>query len=434
MSDNLPMKQYNFIDLFAGCGGLSLGLEQAGFKPAFVNELSPDALDTYLVNRNEKYPYLKEHEFHCNDIAKLLEPEFMDDLQSNLHETFKIGKMELDLITGGPPCQGYSRIGHRRSYSVDRELVPANHLYDQMAGVIEKMLPKMFLFENVEGLLSSRWTLKGRKGEIWDQVLNRFRNVAQSGYNVEFGVLQSSEYGVPQRRPRVFIVGLRKDIGFEYVNEAPARGLLPCPVNLPGKAPTVPNVLGDLVDEAYDEEWIKETLRYPKGVPSTSPLYKLARKLRSDPTGKIMKKGQPVTEQLYTKHNDDIQKKFQYMIDHGGKIHEDNKTEKFAQRLLPTKWGESGPNITVSSLPDDYVHWKQPRILTVREWARLQTFPDWYVFKGNRTTGGHRRAGNPRKQQFERELPRYTQIGNAVPVELARHIGSHFINKFLQKS
>jgi DNA (cytosine-5)-methyltransferase 1 len=76
-------------------------------------------------------------------------------------------------------------------------------------------------------------------------------------------------------------------------------------------------------------------------------------------------------------------------------------------------------------MPDDYVHFQQPRVLTVREWARLQTFPDWYVFAGKRTTGGRRRAGDPEAGQWTRDVPKYTQIGNAVPVELARAIGEH---------
>ena len=94
------------------------------------------------------------------------------------------------------------------------------------------------------------------------------------------------------------------------------------------------------------------------------------------------------------------------------------KTKNFSQRVLKAKWGNSTPNITATSLPDDYVHYSQPRnIFTVREWARLQMFPDWYKFCGSRTTGGLRRAGNPQDGNFDRELPKYTQIGNAVPVE-----------------
>ena len=115
------------------------------------------------------------------------------------------------------------------------------------------------------------------------------------------------------------------------------------------------------------------------------------------------------------------------MIDSGGLIPEELKTLKFGQKLLPPRWGDKGPTITATSSPDDYVHFLQPRILTVREWARLQMFPDSYIFCGKRTTGGRRRAGDPSIGLWERELPKYTQIGNAVPVPLARRVGERLI-------
>ena len=100
-------------------------------------------------------------------------------------------------------------------------------------------------------------------------------------------------------------------------------------------------------------------------------------------------------------------------------------TKKFSQRRL--HWTvKQGPNITVTSLPDDLVHFSENRILTVREWARLQTFPDWFEFKGPRTTGGSRRAGDPSKGNWHRDVPQYTQIGNAVPVRLAYELGMRF--------
>jgi site-specific DNA-cytosine methylase len=90
------------------------------------------------------------------------------------------------------------------------------------------------------------------------------------------------------------------------------------------------------------------------------------------------------------------------------KIPDHLKTKKFSQRLLPERWGPNGPSITATSLADDYVHFSQARVLTVREWARLQGFPDWYQFSGSRTTGGLRRAGNPKEGIFDRELPNWT--------------------------
>ena len=113
------------------------------------------------------------------------------------------------------------------------------------------------------------------------------------------------------------------------------------------------------------------------------------------------------------------------MLDNHGEIPADMVTKKFAQRVLPAHWGPSGPSITATSLPDDYVHYALPRVPTVREWARLQTFPDWYEFSGRRTTGGRRRAGDPSTGDWSRDLPKYTQIGNAVPVALGRAVGAH---------
>ncbi len=139
-----------------------------------------------------------------------------------------------------------------------------------------------------------------------------------------------------------------------------------------------------------------------------------------------MKKGESLTDHKYSKHSQLVIEKFSYMIRNNGNIREIDRTKKFAQRLLPPRWPKSGPSITATSLPDDYVHFSQPRVLTVREWARLQMFPDWYVFSGKRTTGGIRRAGNPKACLFDREVPKYTQIGNAVPVALAEAVGKHF--------
>ena len=113
------------------------------------------------------------------------------------------------------------------------------------------------------------------------------------------------------------------------------------------------------------------------------------------------------------------------MIENKGEIPEEFKTKKFAQRWLPPKWSNKGPSITITSLPDDFVHYKQARTPTVRECARAQTFPDWYQFAGKRTTGGIRRAVTLGRI-YLREVPKYTQIGNAVPVKLAEEIGLNF--------
>jgi len=421
-------KDLTFVDLFAGCGGLSLGLEESGFKPVFVNELNEDALATYQVNRLEKFPYLSEKPFFCNDIKDLvLNSDKLNELKLALKNFHDVDVLEdtsssLDLLVGGPPCQGYSGIGHRRSYSVDKKQLISNHLYQDMAFVINELNPKMFLFENVRGILNSRWTQKGTKGEIWHDVQATFN--ALSNYSIRHKLIFAKDYGVPQNRPRVLLVGIRNDLKFKFKDNDSdfiAGGLLPNPADYSVSPPHLEDLLSDLIDPNYSNG--SETTAYP-----TDPMNEIQSKFRMGLDGKLSKKGDLLTEQQYSKHTPKVKEKFRYMIKNSGNIPPRFKTKKFSQKVLKSTWGDTGPNITATSLADDYVHWLQPRTLTVREWARLQTFPDWYQFKGKRTTGGIRRAGNPRESNHFREVPKYTQIGNAVPVQLATILGDHFKN------
>ena len=405
------------VDLFAGCGGLSLGLETAGFTPVMVNELSPDAMATYLDNRPELDALWKK--YRIQDIKALVanEEDLLEAFMKDMAIDYGIdpSQGDLDLVVGGPPCQGYSGIGHRRSYSVDRASLPSNHLYQDMARVIFRMRPKAFLFENVRGLLSARWTSSGAKGEIWEDVLRTMTSIP--GYRVVgHALVHASDFGVPQNRPRVIIVGIRDDIRAPDQRSSRGNGLIPDPTQ---RAPDLIDVLGDLVDLDYVPG--SATARYP-----SEPLTVIQRRLRTDRAGDVVAPiGAVLSEQEYSDHTPAITRKFAYMLANDGRIPDDQVTKKFAQRVLPERWGPKGPSITVTSLPDDYVHFNQPRTVTVREWARMQTFPDWYTFAGKRTTGGLRRAGNPQVGSFDRELPKYTQIGNAVPVWMANALGRH---------
>ncbi len=445
-SQNLTM-----MDLFAGCGGLSLGMEQAGFTPIFVNELNDDARGSYLLNRDfdlKGKPFNERTELHSSDIYELTRSR----LQKLKKDFLNLGLIEdhgshtsLDLICGGPPCQGYSGIGHRRSYAVEKKDLPSNQLYEKMAEVIEFFRPKIFLFENVKGLLSSKWTAGGEKGEIWRDVWTRFHSI--EGYTVHWQLVSAKDYGVPQNRPRVLLVGVRDNVMMSAldvckpeveeqacdVGAAIKCGFLPEPMK---GYPHPEELLGDLVDDEVKEILLSgdfpkdfSTKCYPKAA-STKTQKQLRTQLGSK---RIAGKGAVVTEQEYSKHKAGVVEKFAEMLNNGGVIPEKFKTKKFAQRLLRPEWPPEGPNITATSLPDDYVHFSQPRALTVREWARLQMFPDWYQFAGKRTTGGTRRAGNPLEGNFEREVPKYTQIGNAVPVKLALEIGRHFAFKILKE-
>jgi DNA (cytosine-5)-methyltransferase 1 len=433
------------IDLFAGCGGLSLGMEYAGFAPVFVSELDEHAMATYLANRHHLVgdrPFADQPNLRCRDANELqgdrLE-QLVADLKSIGLEFPSKGDAErgegissLDLIAGGPPCQGYSHIGHRRSYSVDRKDLPSNRLYARMAAVIRRLRPRMFLFENVRGLLTARWTRNGHE-RIWPDVLNEFRSI--EGYSVRWSLVRAYDYGVPQNRPRVLLVGIRNDVitANEWLDpdadwdDAVECGFLPR--GNPSECPDLEDLLGDLVDPNVDR--VLRSGEYPRGKFQTAvypspPLTQLQARLRAPAPAHEHRSNGELTDHEYSKHAPHIVAKFMHMIANGGMIPDYARTKKFNQRVLPLRFGERPPTITATSLPDDYVHFSQPRSVTVREWARLQLFPDWYRFEGKRTTGGLRRAGLPHQGVFDREVPKYTQIGNAVPVGLAERVGRHF--------
>ena len=436
-SKNTHTNRRFVFDLFAGCGGLSTGLETAGFSPALVCELDKDALGSYLLNRHsilggQEFRDIKNLHFNnidelTTDVVKSVK-SYLEEIDCGLVFSGKNGS-NLDLICGGPPCQGYSGIGHRRSYGVEKKDLPSNQLYAKMAAFIENIRPKIFLFENVKGILSGRWTSEGRKGEIWEDVRSRFRQI--EGYQVRWALVHAKHYGVPQNRPRVLLVGIREDVilqaGLDIeadVECAIKCGFLPQPS---GVAPHPIELLSDLIDPSVAKSLLTQTFpddfatrKYPE-----EPLTDIQKALRTLPSGEILGQGAEITEHEYSKHSPHIVNKFKYMLENDGEIPETLKTKKFAQRVIPKYWGDNGPSITATSLADDYVHFSQPRSFTVREWARLQMFPDWYQFAGKRTTGGIRRAGNPRAGIFDRETPKYTQIGNAVPVGLASKVGAH---------
>jgi DNA (cytosine-5)-methyltransferase 1 len=410
------------VDLFAGCGGLSLGLELAGFKTLLFSELNDDAADTFQANHKDAERCGNITDLTKNDCSLLLSRlEFWKKAK---------GVAKVDLVCGGPPCQGYSGIGHRRTFKLNKEQIPSNHLYEEMIKVIKVVKPRVFLFENVKGLLSAKWTAKGENGEIFRQVLKAFRDI--DGYEVRWQLVRAKDYGVPQNRPRVLIVGISQDEVMPSAREvkkceetiieptAVVDGWLPECGEM--DYPHLRDLLDDLVGGSGRSSDELKDVSYWK--PASTDIQKW---LRKRPDGTLMEVGHALKEQEYSKHKPHVLKKFLFMQENGGRIHHAHKTKKFAQRLLLAEWPADGPFITATSLPDDYVHYAEPRTLTVREWARLQTFPDWYEFKGPRTTGGRRRAGDPSKDDWSRDVPRYTQIGNAVPVLLAKALGGHFI-------
>ena len=272
---------YTMVDLFAGCGGLSMGFENAQFTPVFVNELDKDAIQTYLKNRHHELGgerFSENTDLRCND-AHELQGDRLEQLVSDLSvlpeadfrfdtASAKSGSgSTLDVLAGGPPCQGYSGIGIRRSYVVDRKEIPSNRLYGRMAEIIRRLRPRIFLFENVKGLLNAKWTREG--GEpIWPDVKAEFRKIP--GYEVRWSLVYAKDYGVPQNRPRVLLVGIRKDILDACPSidpKADTEDAVKCgflPVGQPGTFPHLNDLLGDLVDPA-----VADILRSGKFAPGT---------------------------------------------------------------------------------------------------------------------------------------------------------------------
>ncbi len=406
------------VDLFAGCGGLSLGLRSAGFDTLLFSELNRHAADTFQANLG------KASLIRIGDIADL-----SDKKLNEIQKDWSAKGITVDLVTGGPPCQGYSGIGHRRTHAIDRADVPANHLFRHMIRVIERLQPKAFLFENVRGLLTGRWRPNGKSGEIWEEVRQAFEEI--DGYEVGWDLIHAYDFGVPQNRPRIILVGVRKDLGVRVSKSDRSntvhnpRGLIP---NRRESPPNIRDAIGDLVDTSF-HRGKRATENYPRKAQT-----KFQRRARQTRHGKQIATGNLLTEMEYSMHSERVVARFDSLrgINAEGQTTAP-KTKKFAQRVLPVTWNNERPSITVTSLPDDFVHYGQSRILTVREWARLQTFPDWFSFTGPRTTGGSRRAGRPLDGIWERELPKYTQIGNAVPVRLGYWLGKH-VKELLRSS
>ena len=408
--------RHTSVDLFAGCGGLTRGLGWAGFDCLAFNEINRDAADSFALNFPDSIRL-------DGDIRTAVSNEVIREVILPA-----AGDREIDLVCGGPPCQGFSGIGHRRSFTVEKEDIPTNHLFEEMVRVVKRIRPKAFLFENVQGLLSSKWNSAGAKGEIFRDVWKSFSSI--DGYVAQPTLIHAYCFGVPQNRPRVMIMGLRNDIyrssgaqlaEFSPLSTSPFQtqlrnngGLFPDANG--STAPGVKEAIGDLEYDDWTEE--EDFHRLHPG----SDFQKMMRsQLGPDPTR------HPLTDHIVSNHSDKVRDRFQYMIDNQisniRSLPEHMRTKKFSQKLLPENWGDGAPTITCCSNSDDYVHYSMPRALSVREWARLQTFPDHHLFSGPRTTGGARRAGNPNEGLWDREVPKYTQIGNAVPPLLAMAVG-----------
>ena len=377
---------HTLVDLFAGCGGLGLGFHNAGFETILANEIHPDPAETYVKNLLQDHP----ERMFVGSISSV----FSD---KSLIET-GIKKHEVTCVAGGPPCQGFSMAGTGLAND------PRNKLYKEYLRVVRYFEPKTVVFENVPGF-ATRYGLGLRK-----HLENSLRKM---GYEIASGVVRATDYGVPQLRRRFICIGVKKSIlnGRKLTlppttwTEREIRSKL-----------TTKQVIGDL--DVYVERG-----GYGTGInfgpePYLKPARTEFQKEMRTVTG-TTKKGQ-TWNTLIPRHTNQVRarmRRYQQGATKESLLNTELATKKHSQRVLVA---DKPPQITVVSVPDDYIHYntKLPRTLSVRECARLQTFPDHFVFYGKRTTGGLRRRV---------DVPQYTQVGNAIPPRLANAIAQYLL-------
>jgi DNA (cytosine-5)-methyltransferase 1 len=410
------MSAYKFIDLFSGCGGLSLGLTMAGLEGQFAVERDAMAFETFSAN------FLSERKL---PIGKFAWPSWLekkawpiDELLAKHADQLKKLEGSIEVLAGGPPCQGFSFAGRRN------EADPRNQLFEKYVEVVKAIKPSALVLENVPGMkvAHSKKKASGKgadaSNESYYEKLKR--SLEDIGYEVHGELVNASGFGVPQRRNRLIVIGLRNDMAaaleggvmqafklLELMRVAQLTDL-----GLP-ESVAVFEALSDLTTKWNFRKTCVDPYS-PKGfleIEYDVPLTKYQKLMHEDCRKDAM------DSMRLARHGDEVQERFARILKEcprGVRMNDANREQYSTKkhRIFPMDPWEPAPTIT--TLPDDVLHYSEPRILTVRESARLQSFPDWFQFRGKFTTGGNRRT---------KECPRYTQVGNAVPPLLARAIG-----------
>lgn len=362
------------ISLFTGAFGLDLGLEQAGFHTVSVVEKDRDATRTIALNRS----HLQE-----SAVPREIEKVSSQDLLAEGGRVLKLDRAlrpgEVDLVTGGPPCQPFSTAGKRGSV-----IDPRGSLFMDFIRIVKEVQPRFFLMENVRGLLSApiRHRPINQRGKNYpplerDEMPGAALKVVltemkELGYSVVYNLLEAADYGVPQNRERVIFIGSRDDesVTFPLAKYCQKGKSLP-------KWRTLRDALIDLIDPELEFIAYSESrLKYLKLLKEGQNWRDLPAELIKDAMGGAYNSG-------------------------GGKV-------GFYRRL---SWNKPSPTVTTSphQKATDMCHPVELRPLSVRECAKIQTFPDDWIFYGSVTS-------------------KYKQIGNAVPVLLAKEIGSYLFD------
>jgi DNA (cytosine-5)-methyltransferase 1 len=391
-----------FVDVFAGCGALSLGLMQAGLQGKFAVERDKFAFATLCRN------FLSvDSRFKFNWPQWLPQkPTSIASLLRNHHTQLGALEGQIDVLVGGPPCQGFSSAGRRKHDD------PRNKLFSSYLRLVDILRPKVVLIENVRGFTVNFDTATGVKNYS-----HRLREKLSARYDVFEELLDLSHFGVPQLRTRYFLVAIETGAfsvnPFSLLREQLPGFLRALRLTTPVSSWTA---ISDLeiahggTQRSSDTDGFEE-IKYSR------PRTHFQKLMNAD--------ADALTDLRLARHCDEIKNRFQEIIDisHAeGRLNTSISKEVRAQfglrKMALRVLDPDRPSPTVTSMPDDLLHYREPRTLTVRENARLQSFPDWFSFQGKYTTGGHLR---------KKEVPRFTQVANAVPPLVGRAIGNMLV-------
>lgn len=409
-----------YVDLFAGCGGLSLGLGNAGWKGYFAVERDGMAFETFKQNLiDECSPYA-----HFPDWPAWVpvEPIDIKEFLANgiNRKRIKALKGNIPLLVGGPPCQGFSVGGARRGHDERNQLV-----FDYL-DFASLLMPDMIVIENVEGMARAFKSVPGaHNASVLSVVLDELRRL---GYTANYFIAKATDAGVPQDRRRVITFGIRREL-FDGLD--PARLLeaaykkagveLRASIGLPVDRPVT---IGEAIDDLSGDDLVTcpdapkfQTAKYASANSQYQKYMRRGARKGSVPNSHRFSKHGPKVGTLYktalaTQEPGRLSREFL--------LENNTKTQK--KFLL-------GRNLVASTLtthPDEHIHYKHPRNVSLREMARLQSFPDDFHFFGRYTLNGERR---------KLDVSRCAQIGNAVPVLMGQALGMalKYIYEILQE-
>lgn len=395
-------RKYTVIDLFAGCGGLSLGLYQAGWSGVFAVEKNKCAFETLkhnLIDNKSHFDWPEWLPQEPTDIVKLLK-DYKKELKSL--------RGKVDLVAGGPPCQGFSMAGKRMKDDQRNQLV-----FSYIA-FIKLVRPTLILFENVKGFTYSFNKANNPDAIPYSKIV--VEKLESLGYDVSPHIINFAEFGVPQRRKRFILVGIKKS-ETNHSNEFLGRLKEQFPKFIEQQKLTPTPTLSDAISDLLCSNG---TVATPDRHGFQSGVYGKTTTPYQDFLRKDIDKSHIIPDShSFARHTKEKIACFEKLLSErdlvvGKRIGgEERKKWGIRQRGITVL----DPNVvspTITGAPDDYLHYSEPRIMTVRECARIQSFPDWYEFKSKYTTGGEMRKN---------EVPRYSQVGNAIPPLFAHQAG-----------